>query len=311
MIEASHPRLSVVRQCGLPGISRSGHYYRPTGETEQTLALMRLPEARASSGIDEAFLECPCHGSRQMVRHLHRLGHRVGRARVVRLMRRMGLAAIYQKPNTSAPHPEHRVYPYLLRDLAIVRPNQVWCSDITYIPMRRGFLYLVAVMDRHSRRVLSWRLSNTIAKRSHGVMSATPTGDVAFCTDALEEALARHGKPEAFNTDQGSQFTSLAFTQALTDAGIQISMDGRGRWMDNVFIERLWRSLKYECVYLHAFETGPALHSGLARWISHYNTHRPHSALAGRTPDEAYRGVLPTLLPGHARATASDLKAAA
>ncbi|GAC1338606.1 MAG: hypothetical protein NVSMB20_14910 [Bradyrhizobium sp.] len=190
MIEASHPRLSVVRQCALLGISRSSHYYQPTGENEQTLALMRL--------IDEAFLECPYYGSRQMVRHLHRLGHRVGRARVVRLMRRMGLAAIYQKPNTSAPHPEHRVYPSLLRDLAIVRPNQVWCSDITYIPMRRGFLYLVAVMDWHSRRVLSWRLSNTM--------------DVAFCTDALEEALARFGTPDVFNTDQGSQFTSLAFT---------------------------------------------------------------------------------------------------
>ncbi len=289
MVEASHPRLSVVRQCALLGISRSGHYYRPIGESAATLALMRL--------IDEAFLECPYYGSRQMVRHLHRLGHRVGRARVVRLMRKMGLAAIYQKPNTSAPHPEHRVYPYLLRDLAIVQPNQVWCSDITYISMRRGFLYLVAIMDWYSRRVLSWRLSNTM--------------DVAFCTDALEEALAQHGKPEVFNTDQGSQFTSLAFTQVLTDAGIQISMDGRGRWMDNVFIERLWRSLKYECVYLHAFETGPALHGGLARWVSHYNMHRPHSALAGRTPDEAYRGVLPTLLPGHARATASELKAAA
>ena len=218
MIEASHPRLSVVRQCALLGISRSGRYDRSTGESAATLALMRL--------IDEAFLECPYYGSRQMVRHLHRLGHRVGRVRVVRLMRKMGLAAIYQKPNTSAPHPEHRVYPYLLRDLAIIRPNQVWCSDITYIPMsgeplgstRRGFLYLVAVMDWHSRRVLSWRLSNTM--------------DVAFCTDALEEALARHGAPEVFNTDQDSQFTSLAFTQVLTDAGIQINMDGRGRWMD-------------------------------------------------------------------------------
>ncbi len=266
IIEASHPRLSVVRQCALLGISRSGHYYRPTGGSAATLALMRLPEARASSGIDEAFLECPYYGSRQMARHLRRLGHRVGRARVVRLMRRMGLAAIYQKPNTSAPHPEHRVYSSLLRDLAIVRPNQVWCSDITHIPMRRGFLYLVAVMDWQSRRVLSWRLSNTM--------------DVAFWADALEEALARHGSPEVFNTDHGSQFTGAAVTQVLADAGIQISMDGRGRWMDNVFIERLWRSLKYECVYLHAFETGQALHGGLARWISHYN-HAPASFSAG------------------------------
>ena len=226
MVDGSHPQLSIVRQCALLQISRSGRYYQPVGESETTLSLMRL--------IDEAFLECPYYGSRQMTRHLHRVGHRVGRNRVVRLMRKMGLRAIYQKPNTSTPHPEHRVYPYLLRDLAIVRPNQVWCSDITYIPMRRGFLYLVAIMDWHSRRVLSWRLSNTM--------------DVAFCTEALEEALARHGRPEIFNTDQGSQFTSLAFTQMLTDAGIQISMDGRGRWMDNVFIERLWRSLKYECV---------------------------------------------------------------
>lgn len=239
MVDGSHPQLSIVRQCALLQISRSGRYYQPIGESEATLALMRL--------IDEAFLDCPYYGSRHMTRHLHRLGHRVGRNRVVRLMRKMGLRAIYQKPNTSAPHPEHRVYRYLLRDLAIVRPNQVWCSDITYIPMRRGFLYLVAIMDWHSRRVLSWRLSNTM--------------DVAFCTEALQEARARHGRPEIFNTDQGSQFTSLAFTQMLTDAGIRISMDGRGRWMDNVFIERLWRSMKYECVYLHAFVTGLALHA--------------------------------------------------
>ena len=289
MVETSHPQLSVVRQCTLLQISRSGRYYRPTGEREPTLALMRL--------IDEAFLDCPYYGSRQMMRHLHRLGHRVSRGRVIRLMRTMGLRAIFQKPNTSAPHPEHRIYPYLLRDLGIVRPNQVWCSDITYIPMRRGFLYLVAVMDWHSRRVLSWRLSNTM--------------DVTFCTDALAEALSRHGQPEIFNTDQGSQFTSLAFTQVLADAGIRISMDGRGRWMDNVFIERLWRSLKYECVYLHAFETGQALHAGLLRWISHYNTRRPHSALAGRTPEEAYFEIGSTPSPGHAPATAPSLKLAA
>ena len=289
MVETSHPHLSIVRQCELLQISRSGRYYRPAGESEPTLALMRL--------IDEAFLEYPYYGSRQMMRHLHRLGHRVGRNRVARLMRKMGLRAIYQKPNASVPHPEHRVYPYLLRDLAIVRPNHVWCSDITYIPMRRGFLYLVAIMDWHSRRVLAWRLSNTM--------------DVTFCTEALEEALARHGKPEIFNTDQGSQFTSLAFTQVLTDAGIRISMDGRGRWMDNVFIERLWRSMKYECVYLHAFETGLALHAGLLRWISHYNMRRPHSSLGGRTPDEAYKEVGSTLSPGHALATASSPQLAA
>ena len=289
MVDGSHLQLSIVRQCALLQISRSGRYYQPVGESEPTLSLMRL--------IDEAFLDCPYYGSRQMMRHLRRLGHRVGRNRVVRLMRKMGLRAIYQKPNTSAPHPEHRVYPYLLRDLAIVQPNQVWCSDITYIPMRRGFLYLVAIMDWHSRRVLSWRLSNTM--------------DVAFCTEALQEALARHGTPEIFNTDQGSQFTSLVFTQMLADANVRISMDGRGRWMDNVFIERLWRSLKYECVYLHAFETGLTLHAGLSRWIAHYNTQRPHSALAGRTPEEAYFGCGSTPSPGHAPARASSLKLAA
>ena len=291
-IDPKHTRLSVVRQCALLQISRSGHYYRLTGESEDGLALMRL--------IDETFLESPYYGARQMMRHLHRLGHRVGRHRVARLMRKMGLRAIFQKPNTSAPHPEHRVYPYLLRNLAVIRPNQVWCCDITYIPMRRGFLYLVAIMDWHSRRVLSWRVSNTM--------------DAGFCIEALEEALARHGKPEIFNTDQGSQFTCVAFTQVLKDANVQISMDGRGRWMDNVFIERLWRSLKYECVYLHAFETGLALHAGLARWICHYNTHRPHSALAGRTPDEAYHHIgSPSPSPGHAPAMAmmANMKLAA
>ena len=290
-INPKHKRLSIVRQCALLQISRSGHYYRPTGESEDALALMRL--------IDEAFLESPYYGARQMMRHLHRLGHNVGRHRVSRLMRKMGLRAIYQKPNTSAPHPQNRVYPYLLRNLAVVRPNQVWCSDITYIPMRRGFLYLVAIMDWHSRRVLLWRLSNTM--------------DVGFCVEALQEALARFGTPEIFNTDQGSQFTSVAFTQMLKDANVQISMDGRGRWMDNVFIERLWRSLKYECVYLHAFETGQALHTGLARWIGHYNMHRPHSALAGRTPDEAYHRIdLPPSSPGYSRPMLmADMKLAA
>jgi len=290
-INPKHKRLSIVRQCALLQISRSGHYYRPTGESEDALALMRL--------IDEAFLESPYYGARQMMRHLHRLGHNVGRHRVSRLMRKMGLRAIYQKPNTSAPHPQNRVYPYLLRNLAVVRPNQVWCSDITYIPMRRGFLYLVAIMDWYSRRVLSWRLSNTM--------------DVGFCVEALQEALARFGTPEIFNTDQGSQFTSVAFTQMLKDANVQISMDGRGRWMDNVFIERLWRSLKYECVYLHAFETGQALHTGLARWIGHYNMHRPHSALAGRTPDEAYHRIdLPPSSPGYSRPMLmADMKLAA
>jgi putative transposase len=267
MIEPEHSPLSIARQCELVSISRSSFYYRPTGETPLNLELMRL--------IDAQFLETPWYGSRQMARHLRREGYTVGRKRVRRLMAKMGLAPIYQRPRTTVPHPEHQVYPYLLRDLAIDRPNQVWCADITYIPMRRGFLYLVAIMDWMSRKVLAWRVSNTM--------------DVEFCLEALEEALARFGKPEIFNTDQGSQFTSPRFTGVLQDGGIRISMDGRGRWMDNVFIERLWRSLKYECVYLHAFETGAELRTGLSRWIGYYNDRRPHSTLAGRTPNEAYR----------------------
>jgi len=267
MIEPEHSPLSIARQCELVSISRSSFYYRPTGETPLNLELMRL--------IDAQFLETPWYGSRQMARHLRREGYTVGRKRVRRLMAKMGLAPIYQRPRTTVPHPEHQVYPYLLRDLAIDRPNQVWCADITYIPMRRGFLYLVAIMDWMSRKGLAWRVSNTM--------------DVEFCLEALEEALARFGKPEIFNTDQGSQFTSPRFTGVLQDGGIRISMDGRGRWMDNVFIERLWRSLKYECVYLHAFETGAELRTGLSRWIGYYNDRRPHSTLAGRTPNEAYR----------------------
>ena len=198
----------------------------------------------------------------------------MGRKRIRRLMRQMGLAPIVQRPKTSTPCLEHKVYPYLLRDLAIDRPNQVWCADVTYIQMKRGFLYLVAVMDWASRKVLAWQLSNTM--------------DADFCVAALKEAIARYGAPVIFNTDQGSQFTSFAFTAVLKDNGIRISMDGKGRWMDNVFIERLWRSLKYECVYLHAFATGSKARAGIGSWISSYNGSRPHSALDGRTPAEAY-----------------------
>ena len=230
------------------------------------LELMRL--------IDEQYLETPWYGARQMARHLRREGHGVSRRRIGRLMRLMGLSAIYQKPNTSKPHPQHTVYPYLLRGITVDRPNQVWCADISYIPLRRGFLYLVAIMDWASRKVLSWRLSNTV--------------DADFCVSALEEAMARYGTPEIFNTDQGSQFTSDAFTHVLKEAGVRISMDGKGRWMDNIMIERLWRSLKYECIYLHAFETGSEVRQGLTRWIDLYNTRRPHSSLDDKTPDEAY-----------------------
>jgi putative transposase len=266
MVEPGHPRLSIVRQCELVSISRSGFYHRPAEEMPLNLELMCL--------VDAQFLETPWYGSRQMARHLRRGGHMVGRKRVRRLMAKMGLAPIYQRPRTTVPHPGHRVWPYLLRDLVVERPNQAWCADITYIPMRRGFLYLAAVMDWATRKVLAWRVSNTM--------------DVEFCITALGEALAGFGRPEIFNTDQGSQFTSPRFTGVLQAAGIRISMDGRGRWMDNVFIERPWRSLKYECVYLHAFETGSELRAGLTKWIVYCNANRPHSGLGGKTPNEAY-----------------------
>ena len=278
MIGREHASLSIVAQCRLVSISRSSFYYAPVAETAETLALMAV--------IDALFLDHPWYGSRQMARHLQRLGHAVGRRRVRRLMAKMGLAPIYQRPRTSDPHPEHRIYPYLLRDLEITRPNHVWCADITYIPMRRGFLYLVVIMDWASRKVLAWRLSNTM--------------DAEFCVAALKEALTRFGKPEIFNTDQGSQFSSNDFTDVLRGAEVKISMDGRGRWMDNVFIERLWRSLKYECVYLNAFETGSELRTGLGRWIYYYNGHRPHSRFGGRTPDEVYGQTSATPYPGHA-----------
>jgi putative transposase len=266
MIERGNPNLSITRQCTILSISRSSFYYATSGESEANLALMHR--------IDELFMKYPFYGSRQMVRQLRREGIAVGRHRVRRLMRLMGLEAIYQAPRTSDPHPAHRIYPYLLRGMAINRPNQVWCSDITYIPVQHGFLYLVAIMDWATRHVLAWRLSNTM--------------DTRFCLEALNEALARHGKPEIFNTDQGSQFTSLAFTQVLKDAGVAISMDGRGRCMDNIFIERLWRSLKYEAVYLHELTDGFVAERVIGEWIKFYNTQRPHSSLDDKTPAEAY-----------------------
>jgi putative transposase len=271
MITRADPGLSLGRQCKLLSISRSSFYYAPRGESPENLALMRR--------LDELFLKHPFYGSRQMVRHLRREGVRVGRHRVRRLMRLMGLAAIYQTPRTSTPHPDHRVYPYLLRDVAVTRPDQVWCADISYIPVRRGFLYLVAIMDWATRHVLAWRLSNTM--------------EAGFCIDALGAALARFGRPEIFNTDQGSQFTSLEFTGVLRDAGVAISMDGRGRCLDNIFIERLWRSLKYEAVYLHELTDGFAAERVIREWVDFYNTKRPHSALAGRTPAEAYSARWP------------------
>jgi len=271
MIAREHPELSLSRQCEVLSISRSSFYYAPMGESSATLALMRR--------IDELFLKYPFYGSRQMARQLRREGVRAGRHRVRRLMRLMGLAAIYQAPRTSDPHPAHRIYPYLLKGMVIELPNRVWCADITYIPVQRGFLYLVAIMDWATRHVLSWRLSNTM--------------DARFCVEALEEALARYGKPEIFNTDQGSQFTSFDFTDVLKDAGIRISMDGRGRYMDNIFIERLWRSLKYEAVYLHEMTDGFRAERVIREWIDFYNGDRPHSALGGRTPAETYGAKRP------------------
>ena len=266
MIQRDQPGLSLSRQCEILSISRSSFYYAPKGESAENLALMRR--------IDELFLKYPFYGSRQMVRQLRREGICVGRHRVRRLMRLMGLEAIYQAPRTSDPHPAHRIYPYLLKGLVIDRPDQVWCADITYIPVQRGFLYLVAIMDWATRHVLAWRLSNTM--------------DARFCVEALNDALGKYGKPEIFNTDQGSQFTSFDFTGVLKAAEVAISMDGRGRCMDNIFIERLWRSLKYEAVYLHELIDGFKAERIIGDWINFYNTERPHSVHAGQTPAEAY-----------------------
>jgi len=241
LVEPDHPRLSVCRQCELLGLPRSTFYYQPATESQENLKLMRL--------IDEQYLKTPTYGSRSMARHFRRQGRRVNRKRIQRLMRLMGIEAIYPKPHTSRPHPEHRIYPYLLRELSIDHPNQVWAADITYVGMSRGFMYLVAIMDWHSRKVLSWRLSNTL--------------DSDFCSQALQEAIERYGKPEIFNTDQGAQFTSNGFTQILKDHGIAISMDGRGRCQDNIFVERLWWTLKHHYLYLRCFSGSSQLRQGL------------------------------------------------
>lgn len=267
-------RLPVVRQCQILALARSTAYYQRKPVSEADLALMRR--------MDALHLDLPFAGSR-MLRDLLRLeGHTIGRKRIRRLMRLMGIEAIYRRKNTSRRHPEHAVFPYLLRNLTIDRPNQVWAMDITYLPMKRGFVYLAVVLDWATRRVLSFRLSNTL------------TTD--FCVEAVEEAIARHGKPEIFNTDQGSQFTSLEFVTLLKDHKIQISMDGKGCWRDNVFVERLWKTIKYEEVYLHAYESVSAARQGLARYITFYNTRRPHSSLDGQTPDTVYFNSLPLKL---------------
>jgi putative transposase len=266
MIEHDNGKISVRRQCDLLEINRSSLFYTKADEDARDLELMTL--------IDKQFLKTPYYGSRRMTQFLRKEGFLVNRKRIQRLMRLMGIEAIYTKPKTSKPSKEHKIYPYLLRGKTIESPDQVWCSDITYIPMRKGFLYLVAVMDWHSRYVISWRLSNSM--------------DTTFCTDALDDALAQ-GKPEIFNTDQGSQFTSIDFTDILGGQGIQISMDGKGRYLDNIFIERLWRSLKYEEVYLKAYEDIKEARVSIAEWIRFYNFDRPHQALGYKTPWEIYQ----------------------
>ena len=266
MINKDHPRLSIAKQCRLLSISRSSFYYEPKGETAFNLMLMRL--------IDEQFLDTPFYGVRQMTWHLRGQGHPVNQKRIRRLMRLMSLMPIYQQPKTSIKVKGHKIWPYLLRGLRVDRPNQVWCSDITYIPMRRGFLYLVVIMDWATRKVLAWRLSNTL--------------EADFCVEALNEALIRFDPPDIMNTDQGSQFTSWAWTNRLRQAGVRISMDGKGRFLDNIFVERLWRSLKYECVYLYAWSGGREARAGIGRWIEFYNQQRPHSSLGGRTPYAVY-----------------------
>jgi putative transposase len=260
-IEPKHGRLSVRRQCELLGLNRSSWYYEAVGESPENLALMRR--------IDALYLKKPCYGSRKMA---EKMG--IDRKRAQRLMRLMGLEAIYPKPRLSENSSEHRIYPYLLRNVKIVRPNQVWSSDITYVPMPQGWMYLTVVLDWFSRYVLSWRLSNTL--------------DGQFCLEALEEAL-HGGTPEIFNTDQGVQYTAQAFTGRLEMAGVAVSMDGRGRWMDNVFVERLWRTVKYEHLYLHDYATPRALQAGLADYFPDYNEERIHASLEYRTPWAVYR----------------------
>jgi putative transposase len=265
MINREH-KLPLTRQAELLRLSRSSLYYAPRPVSPAELAIMRR--------IDELHLVYPFAGSRMLRDLLRGEGVAIGREMVSTMMRRMGLEAIYPRPNLSKAAVGHKIYPYLLRGMTIDRPNQVWAMDITYIPMARGFVYLAAVVDWFSRRVLAWRLSNTM--------------EVEFCLDAVEEALARHGRPEVFNTDQGSQFTSAAFTGLLLGHGITISMDGRGAWRDNVFVERLWRSVKYEEVYLHAYDSVSAARAGLTRYLTFYNSRRPHSSLDGQPPDHVF-----------------------
>jgi len=265
MIDRKH-KLSITRQAKALEISRGSVYYRPRPVSDADLALMRR--------IDELHLDYPFAGSRMLKGLLVGEGYKTGRLHVRTLMKRMGIEAIYRRPNTSKPAPGHKIYPYLLRKLPVTRPNQVWAMDITYIPMARGFVYLAAVVDWFTRRVLAWRLSITL--------------EVDFCIEAVKEALAKHGRPDIFNTDQGSQFTSIDFIKLLKDEGIAISMDGKGAWRDNVFVERLWRTIKYEEVYLHAYRSVPDARTAIGKYLTFYNAKRPHSSLDGQTPDQVY-----------------------
>ncbi len=268
-----HSQLSITRQCELLSLSHSSYYYQPKSISDEEIILLRL--------LDEQYLKTPFYGSRKMTIHLCELGYQVNRKRVQRLMRDLGIEAIYPKPRLSKANLAHQVYPYLLRDLNIETANQVWCTDITYLPVLRGHFYLVAVMDWYSRKILSWRISNTL--------------DVDFCIDALQEALNRFGCPSIFNSDQGSQFTSNTFTQALKEKGIRISMDGKGRYLDNIFIERFWRTLKYELIYIKCFEDGIHLKQEVKDWFNWYNEERPHQALDYQKPDQVYAKSLKTL----------------
>ena len=271
MIDRGHD-LPITKQAAALNISRGSVYYLPRPVSAADLALMRR--------IDELHLEFPFAGSRLLRDLLAAEGRKVGRRHVKTLMKRMGIEALYRRPRTSQPEPGHKIYPYLLRGTAITRPNQVWAMDITYVPMARGFVYLAVVLDWFSRRVLSWRVSITM--------------EAAFCVETLEEALAKHGTPEIFNTDQGSQFTSAAFTGVLMKNGIAISMDGKGAWRDNVFVERLWRSVKYEEVYLRAYDSVSDARTSIGRYLAFYNGRRPHSSLDRRTPDQVYFNPLPS-----------------
>lgn len=270
MIDQTHD-LPLKRQAELVGVSRASLYYRPRPVSAADLAIMRR--------MDELHLSYPFAGSRMLRDLLRAEGFEIGRDRVITLMRRMGIEALYRRPNTSKPAPGHMIFPYLLRDIKVERPNQAWAMDITYIPMARGFVYLVVVLDWYSRRVLSWRLSITMA--------------VDFCLETLEEAISKHGRPEILNTDQGSQFTSAEFIGLLLENRIEISMDGKGSWRDNVFVERLWRSVKYEEVYLKAYDSVADARCSIGQYLDFYNTRRPHSRHDGQTPDQAYLGTLP------------------